>query len=127
MSEYRRSPGPFWFLHNRYLMLFMIREITSLFVAAYCVFLLAMLYRASQGEEAFGQFYELLKQPPALAFHLVTLAFVLFHSITWFNLTPKVVIMWEGEEKVPPHVIRGMHYGLWGGMSVIVVVLLAMA
>lgn len=127
VSEYRRPMKATWFLHNRYLVLFMIREITSLFVAAYCVFLLAMLFRASQGPDAFHHFFETLKRPGAIAFHLIALAFVLFHSITWFNLTPKVVILWQGEEKVAPHIIKGMHYGLWAVMSVIVLVLLAVA
>jgi succinate dehydrogenase subunit C len=127
VKEYRRPMKPTWFLRNRYLVLFMIREITSLFVAAYCFFLLAMLFRASQGPEMFTRFYESLKRPEALAFHLVTLLFVVFHSITWFNLTPKAVIIWRGEEKVPPHVIQGAHYGLWAVMSLVVIGLLWLA
>jgi fumarate reductase subunit C len=121
VREYQRAMKPTWFLHNQYLVLFMIREITSLFVAAYCVFLLAMLWRASQGPAAFQQFFELLTRPGALWFHLVTFLFVAYHSITWFNLTPKVVILWKGEEKVAPGIIIGLHYAMWAVASLVVV------
>jgi fumarate reductase subunit C len=119
-KEYVRPIPSTWWLHNHHLTLFMVRELTSVFVAGYAVFLMVMLYRAGQGREAFHGFYEALKSPVSIVLHLIVLAFVLFHAVTWLNLTPKVVIVWRGEEKVPPAVIAGAHYVLWLIVSVLV-------
>jgi len=109
-----------WWLHNYHLTLFMIRELTSLFVAGYAVFLMVMLYRFGQSAEKFHEFYLALQSPWSVFLHLVVLAMVVFHSVTWFNLTPKVVILWRGEEKVSPAVIIGAHYALWLVVSVVI-------
>src|SRR5260370_36838972 len=46
-----------WFLHNRHLLKFMIRELTSFFVLAFAIFLLILLYEANRGGEEFRKFY----------------------------------------------------------------------
>ena len=33
----------------------------------------------------------LLKSPASIVFHLLALAFAIYHSVTWFNLTPKAL------------------------------------
>ena len=126
-KQYIRPMPVGWWLHNRQLVLFMVREITAVFVALYALFLICVLERAGGGRDAFHHFFQALKSPGMIVFHLVTLAFVAYHSITWFNLTPKVVIIWRGEEKVGPAVIQGMHYALWAAASLLIVVLLLIA
>jgi fumarate reductase subunit C len=122
-KEYIRPMPWNWWLHNYHLTLFMIRELTSLFVAGYAVFLIVMLYRYGQSGEKFHQFCIALWSPWSVFLHLAVLAFVVFHSVTWFNLTPKVVILWRGEEKVSPAVIIGAHYALWLVASVVILLI----
>jgi fumarate reductase subunit C len=117
----RPLPATWWF-QNYHVTLFTIRELTSLFVAGYAVFLLVVLYRYGQGRESFHHFFEVLKSPASLLWHFITLSFVVFHAVTWFNLTPKVVILWRGEEKVSPGVIVGTFYALWLLVSLLIVV-----
>jgi fumarate reductase subunit C len=105
-----------WWLHNSYLKLFMIRELTSLFVAGYAVFLLILISKV--GDPA--AFAELLHSPGSLIFQIVALPFVVFHSVTWFNLTPKALVMFRGEERVPPVWIAGAHYALWAMVSIVI-------
>src|SRR5438876_507458 len=109
-KEYIRPMPGTWFLHNTYLKLFMLRELTSLFVAGYAVFLLVLIARANQGREAFEA---TLLSAGAVVFQIVCLPFVIFHSVTWFNLTPKAIVLFRGEEKVSPLLIAGGHYALW--------------
>jgi fumarate reductase subunit C len=126
-KEYIRPIPATWWMHNQYLILFMIRELTALFVAGYAVFLMVMLYRFGQGSQPFHEFYAALTGFPSVLLQLVVLAFVVFHSVTWFNLTPKAIVLWRGEEKVKPAVIAGAHYGLWLVASVIIfLIVLAM-
>ena len=100
--------------------LFMIREMTSVFVAGYCVFLLILTRKIAQGPEAYGALIAGLRSPLSVALHLVSLAFVLYHTVTWFNLTPKIAVVWRGEERVPAALIAGPLYLAWIGLSVLV-------
>src|SRR5262249_48816686 len=100
-------------MRNRYLQLFMVRELTSVFVAACAVFLIVLVAKANQGRETFRVFFEnVLQSPVSVVLHLIGLGFVLFHSVTWFNLTPKAIVLWRGEERVSPALIAGGHYAL---------------
>ena len=90
-----------WFLQRPGYRLFMLREMTSVFLAAYLVFLLVWLYRLGQGPEAFEAMIQAARHPLSIALHLIALAGALYHSITWFNLTPKIMPMYFGEDRVP--------------------------
>ena len=120
-KEYVRPMPATWWLHNYHLVLFMIRELTSVFVAGYAIFLLVLLYL--HGAEDRQAFSAALGSPVSIALQLIALVFVVFHSVTWFNLTPKAIILWRGEEKVSPALIAGAHYGLWAAVSLIVLLL----
>ena len=98
-----------WFLHNTPLKLFMIRELTSVFVAGYAVFLIILISKVSDPTA----FADTLRHPAALVLQVIALPFVCFHSVTWFNLTPKAIVLFRGEERVSPLVIAGGHYALW--------------
>jgi fumarate reductase subunit C len=103
---------------------FMIRDFTSVFIAAYCVFLLVLLYRAVHDDTAaFVSFYRRLQSPVSVVLQLIAFAFAVYHSITFFNLTPKVVVVTRGEERVPDRVIAGAHYVAWIVVSVVMLVI----
>ncbi len=100
-QRYKTPLASFWFMQRRGFRLFMVREATSVFVAGYLVFLLIWLYRLGQGPEAFAAMIETARHPLAVVLHLMALAGALYHSITWFNLTPKIMPMYLGEDRVP--------------------------
>jgi fumarate reductase subunit C len=123
-KEYIRPMKATWWLHNRHLALFMIRELTSVFVAGYAIFLLVLVYKAGQGWEQFSAFYDsVLKSPGVIALQVVALIFVVYHSITSFNAAPQIMVVRHGEEKVSPALIVGANYGLWLIVSVVVLIL----
>src|SRR5436189_5565794 len=93
-KDYARPVPPRWWLRKRSYTLFMLRELTAVFVAGYALFLLALLYRAYQGPQSFSGFVQGLSSPISLVLHLIALAMAVYHSITWFKLTPKVRIVW---------------------------------
>ena len=119
MSTYHRPvSNTLWLKRKRYI-LFMIRELTSVFVAGYCIFLLALVYKLTQGAETYGNFISALKLPSSIVLHFITLAFVLYHTITWFNLTPKILVLYRGEERIPQGLVAGTFYAGWVLVSVI--------
>jgi len=120
LSTYHRPVPNTWWLKRKPYILFMIRELTSVFVAGYCIFLLVLVYKLTQGAEVYGNFMASLKSPSSVALHFITLSFVLYHTITWFNLTPKILVLYRGEERIPQGLVAGTFYAGWGVVSLIV-------
>ncbi len=113
MKPYVRPMPATWWLRRGPYFRFMMREFTSVFVAAYLVLFLVMIHRLYQGQAAYESFLESLKSQLAILFHFVALAFALFHTITWFNLTPKALTFRIGEERLPPAAIIAPNYLAW--------------
>ena len=119
----REVPRVSWFFdHPRYLR-YMARELTCLFIGAYTLMLVVGLARLAQGPAAYAAFLEALKSPLSMVFHWAALAFSVYHSATWFNLTPKALPVQIGEEFFPGWVIAGLHYLVWGVFSAVILFL----
>ena len=116
---YPKLPTTWWLKNPRYFR-FMIREVTSVFIAIFLVVLLAELYQLSRGPEAYTAFVERLRSPGWILFHLVALAFALYHSVTWFNLTGVVQVVRVGERQVPPALVVAGAFAGWAVVSGIV-------
>ena len=124
MTTYHRPVPNTWWLKRKPYILFMIRELTSIFVAGYCVFLLILVFKLGEGHTSYNNLIATLKSPTSVVLHLVSLAFVLYHTITWFNLTPKILVLYRGEDRVPPRLVAGIFYVGWIGISIIIIKLI---
>ncbi len=117
-----------WWLKQPSYTWFMIRDFTCVFIAGYCVFLVVLLYRAEHlGPDAFRVFYQSLGSPLSIVLHLIALVFAVVHSVTFFNLTPRVLVFFRGDERVPDAVIAGFHYALCAIVSVVLLVIALVA
>jgi fumarate reductase subunit C len=58
-----------------------------------------------------------------VALNVVTLAFLVLHSVTWFNLTPAATVVKLRGQRVPAVAIAGGAYAAWVAVTVLVVVL----
>lgn len=118
-SYYTRMPI-FWWVHKWTHIKFITRELTSVFVASYAIVLLFQIRALAQGPEAYANFLALLKTPVSILFHTIAFLFVLFHSITWFNLAPKALVLRLGNNRVPDMVIAALNYVAWGVFSALI-------
>ncbi len=116
-KDYIRPMPATWWLKRKTYFLFMVRELTCVFVGGYALFLLVLAARRDDPQA----FAALLNSRLLIALQIVALPMVLYHSITWFNLTPKAVVLWRGEERVSPIVIAGANYLAWIIISIIIV------
>src|SRR6266498_2991905 len=117
----RKVKRSWWLGHRRYVV-YMVRELTSLFVGLYCAVLAVGLVRLAQGHGAWDGFLALLSSPLGVLFQLICLAFAAYHSVTWFALTPKAMPLAVRGAPVPAKAIVGMHYGAWAVVSLIVLI-----
>ena len=110
---HRDSKPIFWWVRNWASIAFILRELTSVAVAYFAV-LLILVYRALQsGPEAYAALMSLLSHPAIIVLHVFALLAVLYHSITWFNLSPKAMVFRLGRWRVPDLMISGGNYAAW--------------
>jgi fumarate reductase subunit C len=80
-----------WWRRNPHYVGYMLRETSSLFIAAYAVILLVGLYRLTQGEAAYEAWRESLTQPLSIAFHWFALLFTGYHAASWWQVAPRTL------------------------------------
>lgn len=119
--SYRRPISSTWWMAKTNYILFMCREATAVFVWLYLVFYLCQLSQLGKDAGTYTTFLASRSSFPWMLFHLVALVAAIYHSITWFNLTPKVIVVRQGEEKVPDGLIVGPHYAGWIGLSLAII------
>ena len=122
-KPYVRPISNTWWLEKPEYTLYMLRELTSVFVGGYAVVMLVGLKRLSEGQAAYETFLNALTSPLAIAFHVLALLFAVLHSATFFFAAPAALPLQIGEEKVSPGIVAGAHYAAWVVVSLAVFVL----
>lgn len=107
---WRRRMPIFWWLGRAPYTRFIVRELTSLFVAYAALLLLALVWNVARGPEAYEAFLGWLATPWVLAFHVFTLLALLLHTITWLNLAPKAIVIRLGGRRLPDGFVVAAHY-----------------
>ncbi len=87
---YLKRTSRLWWLRNPRYFLYMLREISSLFVFLYILVFLGLLLFLGN-EASYEALRALVVSRPFVIFTLVTLAFALLHSATWWRLTSRVL------------------------------------
>lgn len=119
MSEdltYRRPISTWWWVRKRSYFWFVMRELSSLFVAWYVVFLLLFIRAVGQGEEAYADFLDAAGSPVLVVINVVAFGFIVLHAVTWFSLTPKAMAVQVRGRPVPAVLIIGAQYA---GLAVV--------
>jgi len=103
----------FWWVHKWVHMKFILRELTSVAVALYALVLLFQIRALTQGSEAYANFLAWLKTPGAIVLHAIAFLFAILHSVTWFNLSPRALVVRIGKKRIPDAVIAASNYVAW--------------
>jgi fumarate reductase subunit C len=110
---YRPRISTWWWTRKRTYTVFVLRELSSVFIAWFVAYLLLFLYAVGQGEAAYLRFLDWADAPWVIALNVVALVFVLLHTVTWFSLTPQALEVRIDGRKVPSfHIIAGQYTGL---------------
>lgn len=113
--------GNDWWLKRPGFRRYMLRELSCIPLAAFCALLIVGLYRLGQGEAAWQAFRLALGQPLAIIGQFIVLAFVLYHSATWFALAPRTMPMLVNGKPLPGTLITAAHWLLWLLITVAVI------
>ena len=117
---YRRRIPTLWWLRRRSYFIFVLRELSSVFVAWFVIFLILLLKSLGDGGNAYHDFLNFAKNPVVIAVNVIALLFLIFHAFTWFNLAPQAMVVRFRGERVPPLWIAAANYGLWVVVTAVV-------
>ena len=120
---FKRKPI-FWWTKKWAHMRFILRELTSVAVAWFSLILIFMIRSLRNGPDEYARFERVMEHPLVMVINVVALVFLIYHSITWFNLAPKAMVIRIGTNKVPGMLIAGLNYVAWLIVSIAVVLLL---
>ena len=109
----RTRMSTYWWLGRRSYLAFIVRELSSIFVGWFAVYLLLLVRAVSRGETRYLEFLNWSGTPAVLALNIVSLFFIVYHAITWFNLAPKAMVLRVGGTRVPGFLIAGSNYLAW--------------
>lgn len=117
---YKPVMSKFWYLKHPSYRLYMLREMSSVFICFWTLNLLCGLGKLTQGSDAWAQWLAQQTHPLMILFSIVTLALALYHSITWFKAVPQVMRIQVGTSFVSASLLTNIHICAMGGVSAIV-------
>jgi len=109
------SKSGWWLEQPRYIR-YMMREMSAAFIGVYALVLIAGLFRLSEGEAAYTEFLDAAKGPAGLIFAVIAMLFALYHTYTWFEVTPKAMPLVFAGKRLPGAIIVAAH---WAGFVVV--------
>jgi fumarate reductase subunit C len=117
MRPYKRPISALWWTKKRSYTLFILRELTSVFVWVYLLTYLEQLSRLAQGTESYLAFRDERASVFWVLFHIIALVAAVYHTVTFLNASPQAIVVRIGEDKVPPAFILGPQYAAWVAIS----------
>ena len=112
-KSYRTRLSTYWWLTRWPYLKFILREASSVFVAWIVIVTLLQIQALSRGSAEYAEFQNWLRNPLVLLLNVVSLLFVVFHAVTWFNLAPKAMAIRLRGNRLPNLAISGPNYVAW--------------
>jgi fumarate reductase subunit C len=109
----RQRLSTYWWAGKWPYVKFILRELSSVFVAWFVIYLLLFVRAVARGPEAYRAFLDFSGKPVLLIVNLVAFLFITFHAFTWFAVAPQAIVAHVGTKKVPPFLIAAAHYAAW--------------
>lgn len=103
----------YWWLGKWPYVRFILRELSSVFVAWFVIYLLLLVRAVGRGEAAYRDFLDVSAHPIVMLVNVVAFFFITFHALTWFAVAPQAIVAHVGAKRVPPALIAMSHYGAW--------------
>ncbi|TMC12043.1 MAG: hypothetical protein E6J29_09275 [Chloroflexi bacterium] len=103
---FRRPLGGGWFLRQPSYFLYMVRELTVVFMTAWLVWFLYEVWLLKQ-----KAFVSLNGNYAVLVFSVVCLLFTLYHAVTFLNLSGLILRIPIGDRFAPAVIVKGLAFG----------------
>jgi fumarate reductase subunit C len=112
-KTFRTRMSTWWWLGRWSYLKFILRELSSVFVAWFVIVTLLQISAVKRGPAHYAEFQQWLRSPILVALNALSLSFVIFHAVTWFNLAPKAMAIRVRGSRVPNLLIAAPNYVAW--------------
>ena len=119
-KSYHPRVSTYWWLTRWAYLRFILREMSSVFVAWFVVVTLLQIRALTSGSEAYASFQNWLRNPFLLTLNVVSFFFVVFHAVTWFNLAPKAMAIRVRGKRLPAVAISAPNFVAWALISAMI-------
>ena len=116
-KTFRPRMSTYWWLGRWPYLKFILRELSSVFVAWFVIETLMWISALRRGPADYLAFQVWLRHPIVVIVNAVSFFFVIFHAVTWFNLAPKAMAVRLGGKRVPNVLIAAPNYIAWMAVS----------
>jgi len=113
VRTFRQPVDRYWWAKRRSYLLFMLREISCVFVAWFVVYLLLLVRAVGDGSDSYVRFLDWSANPLVVSLNVVALIFLLLHTVTWLNLAPRAIVPHIRGRRVPARAVLAGHYAAW--------------
>ena len=110
---YRTRVSTYWWLSQWSYTKFILRELSSVFVGYFIVITLLQVRALTLGASSYAELQDWLGNPLVILLNSVGFLFLLLHTVTWFNLTPRAIVLRLGGKRVPDILIIAPNYVAW--------------
>ena len=110
LKMYHRPISTWWWVRKRSYFVFVMRELSSIFVGWFAFYLLTLVVAVGRSEAAYDDFLDWASTPWVVVLNVVALAFLVLHVITWFSLTPKAMAVQLRGKPVPAALVIASQY-----------------
>lgn len=127
-KKYVRPMTATWWQKLDFYKAYMVREATSIFAVWFCIVLLYGVLCLASNPVGLGiiDFIGFLRNPIVVFLNIITLIATLYHTATYFVMTPKVMNIIVKNERLPHHVLRNALWAVTAVISVIALILVYM-
>ncbi|KGQ69876.1 fumarate reductase subunit C [Chelonobacter oris] len=121
-NKYVREMKSNWWQKLDFYKMYILRESTALPTIWFCIVLLYGFLCLGNGTFETG-FVSFLKNPLVIILSVITMAGVVFNTLTWFGLTPKALNLIYKSQRVPQSAIKSLMWVITIAVSVLTLVL----
>jgi fumarate reductase subunit C len=118
---WRRPVSVWWWTRRRTYFVFVMRELSSIFLAWFVVFLLLLLRAVTDGPAAYADFLDRASAPWMVALNGLGALFLVLHVVTWFSLTPQAMALRVRGRPVPGSAVVVAQYAVLAAVSAFIV------
>ena len=122
-KPYHTTQASNWFMAKPFYQRYMLREVTCIPMALYVLNLMSGVAALATSQLKWLSWIEMQKSPLMILFTVLTLVAALFNTYTWFETTPKVMKVQQGDKFVPEKTILGAHWAVFAVLALILLII----
>ncbi len=122
-NAYKKEPQKGWFKQNHFFIHYIFKELTCIPVILYSINLFFGLAALATTLEKWESWLDCQRSPIMVLLTIITLVTAIYHSYTWFEVTPKVMKIPKGEKFVDSKLIVIGHWAVFGFCAVVMLIL----